>query len=87
MGIYGDRQTVTDDGVSKRLTLNKGPNVVRAAIINGGGATDFCARFLDAEDKPLKEITVSLGAVHAMPSHAKMPSQASRAGAGGGMPR
>ena len=49
IGIYGDRQTVIDDGVSKRLTLNKGPNIVRAAIVNGGGATDFCARFLDAE--------------------------------------
>ena len=60
VGIYGDRQTVIDDGVSKRLTLNKGPNVVRAAVINGGGATDFCARFLDADDKPIKGITVSL---------------------------
>jgi hypothetical protein len=60
IGIYGDRQTVIDDGVSKRLTLNKGPNIVRAAVINGGGATDFCARFLDAEDKPLKGFTVSL---------------------------
>jgi hypothetical protein len=63
IGIYGDRQTVIDDGVSKRLTLNKGPNTVRAAIINGGGATDFCARFLDAEDKPLKGISVSLSEV------------------------
>jgi hypothetical protein len=61
VGIYGDRQTVIDDGGSKRLTLNKGPNVVRAAIVNGGGATDFCARFLDAEDKLLKEVAVSLG--------------------------
>ena len=60
IGIYGDRQTVIDDGVSKRLTLKKGPNIVRAAIVNGGGATDFCARFLDADDKPLKNITVSL---------------------------
>ena len=60
IGIYGDRQTVIDDGVSKRLTLNKGPNIVRAAIINGGGATDFCARFLDADDQPLKGFTVSL---------------------------
>jgi hypothetical protein len=50
IGIYGDRQTVIDDGVSKRLTLKKGPNIVRCAIINGGGATDFCARFLDGED-------------------------------------
>jgi hypothetical protein len=62
IGIYGDRQTVIDDGVSKQLTLNQGANVVRAAIINGGGATDFCARFLDAEDKPLKEFTVTLSA-------------------------
>ena len=69
IGIYGDRQTVIDDGVSKRLTLNKGPNIVRAAIVNGGGATDFCARFLDAEDKPLKEITMSLGELSATPSH------------------
>jgi hypothetical protein len=60
IGIYGDRQTVIDDGVSKRLTLNKGPNIVRAAIVNGGGATDFCARFLDAADKPLKGFTVSV---------------------------
>jgi hypothetical protein len=90
IGIYGDRQTVIDDGVSKRLTLNKGPNVVRAAIVNGGGATDFCARFLDAEDKPLKEITVSLGTARAMPSHAKtrrQPQASQRAGAGGRMPR
>jgi len=60
IGIYGDRQTVIDDGVSKRLTLKKGPNIVRGAVINGGGATDFCARFLNAEDKPLKAFTVSV---------------------------
>ncbi len=58
--IYGDRQTVIDDGVSKRLTLNRGPNVLRVAVVNGGGATDFCARFLDASDKPIKGLTVSL---------------------------
>src|SRR5690242_18705587 len=60
IGIYGDRQTVIDDGVSKRLTLKKGQNVIRAAIVNGGGATDFCARFLDQDDKPLKGYTVTL---------------------------
>jgi hypothetical protein len=63
IGIYGDRQTVIDDGVSKRLTLNQGRNLVRAAIVNGGGATDFCARLLDASDKPVKEFTVTLGEV------------------------
>jgi hypothetical protein len=60
VAIYGDRQTVIDDGVSKRLTLKKGPNVVRAAVVNGGGATDFCARFLGADDRPLKGFSVRL---------------------------
>ena len=63
IGIYGDRQTVIDDGISKRTTLKKGPNVVRAAIVNGGGATDFCARFLGADDKPIKDLTVTLSDV------------------------
>jgi hypothetical protein len=63
IGIYGDRQTVIDDGVSRRLTLRKGQNIVRCAVINGGGATDFCARFLDPNEKPLKGFTVSVGDV------------------------
>jgi len=33
---------------------------VRAAVINGGGAADFCARLLDADDRPLKGFTVSV---------------------------
>jgi hypothetical protein len=61
IGIYGDRQSVIDDGISKRLTLKKGPNVVRCAVVNGGGATDFCARFLDKNDVPMKNFTVNLG--------------------------
>jgi len=60
IGIYNDRQTVIDDGVSKRLTLEQGSNVIRGAVINGGGATDFCARFLDAEDRPLTGLTVGV---------------------------
>jgi hypothetical protein len=63
IGIYNDRQTVIDDGVSKLLTLKQGPNVVRAAIVNGGGATNFCARFLDGEDRPVTAFTVSVGEV------------------------
>ena len=58
--IYNDRQAVIDDGVSNRLTLKKGPNVIRAAVINAGGATDFCARFLDADDRPVTGLTVTL---------------------------
>ena len=62
IGIYGDRQAVIDDGVSKRLTLKKGPNIVRCAVVNGSGATDFCARFLDQNDKPIQNLTVNLSA-------------------------
>jgi len=58
--LYNDRQAVIDDGVSKRLTLNAGANVIRAAIVNAGGATDFCARFLDANDRPIKTLTATL---------------------------
>jgi hypothetical protein len=31
-----------------------------AAIINGGGATNFCARFLDGEYRPVKGMTATL---------------------------
>jgi hypothetical protein len=60
IGIYNDRQAVIDDGVSKRVTLKKGPNIIRTAVINAGGATDFCARFLDADDTPIKGLSVRL---------------------------
>jgi hypothetical protein len=63
IGIYGNRCTVIDDGVSKRLTLKKGRNVIRGAIINASGAADFCARLLDADDRPLKGYKVSIGEV------------------------
>ena len=62
VGIYGDRQISIDDGVSKRLTLKRGPNVIRLAVHNQRGATDFCARFLDKDDNPIKNFTVSLSA-------------------------
>ncbi len=62
IALNDDRQTVIDDGVSRRLTLRKGRNLIRAAIVNGGGATDFCARFLDANDQPVTGLGVSLSA-------------------------
>lgn len=60
IALNDDRQSVVDDGVSRRLTVRKGRNVIRAAIINGGGATDFCARFLDGNDQPIQGLKVSL---------------------------
>lgn len=60
IALYNDRQAVIDDGVSPRVTLRKGPNIIRAAIVNGGGATDFCARFLDAQDRPIRTLAATL---------------------------
>jgi hypothetical protein len=58
--LFGDRRMVMDDGVSKRLTLNKGRNVIRGAVINGPGLSDFCVRFVDENGKPIKDLTLSL---------------------------
>jgi hypothetical protein len=60
VGLFGDRRMVMDDGVSKRLTLNKGRNIIRGAVINGPGMSDFCVRFIDENGAPIKDITVNL---------------------------
>ena len=57
--LSGDRRMVADDGASGRLTLHKGRNVVWAAVINGPGMSDFCARFIDEAGHPVKSITLS----------------------------
>jgi hypothetical protein len=58
--LSGDRRMVMDDCISKRLTLNKGRNVIRGAVINGPGFSDFCVRFIDENGAPIKDITVNL---------------------------
>jgi hypothetical protein len=58
--LSGDRRMVMDDCVSKRLTLNKGRNIIRGAVINGPGMSDFCVRFIDEQGEPIKDITVNL---------------------------
>jgi hypothetical protein len=58
--LSGDRRMVMDDCVSKRLTLHKGRNVIRGAVINGPGLSDFCVRFVDENGAPVKNITLSL---------------------------
>ncbi len=57
--LSGDRRMVMDDGVSRRLTLKEGKNILRGAIINGPGMSDFCVRFLDENGEPIKDITIS----------------------------
>jgi len=57
--LSGDRRMVMDDCVSTRLTLNKGKNIIRGAVINGPGMSDFCVRFLDEKGEPVKNLTIS----------------------------
>ena len=57
--LSGDRRMVMDDCVSPRLTLQKGKNIIRGAVINGPGMSDFCVRFLDEKGEPIKDITIS----------------------------
>lgn len=57
--LSGDRRMVMDDVMSSRLTLNKGKNIIRGAVINGPGMSDFCVRFLDEKGKPIKGLTIS----------------------------
>jgi hypothetical protein len=60
VGLFGDRRMVMDDCVSKRLTIHKGRNVIRGAVINGPGLSDFCIRFIDEYGEPIKDISLSL---------------------------
>ena len=56
--LEGDRRMVEDDGMSQRLTLKKGRNVLRAAVVNGPGLSDMCTRFLDEEGQPVTNFTL-----------------------------
>jgi hypothetical protein len=58
--LSGDRRMVMDDCVSTRLTLKKGKNIIRGAVINGPGMSDFCVRFLDEKGEPVKNLTISI---------------------------
>lgn len=42
-----------DDATSKRITLKKGRNILRGAIINGPGMSDFCVRFINDNGTPI----------------------------------
>ena len=56
--LSGDRRMVEDDGMSSRLTLHKGANVLRCAVINGPGMSDFCVRFVNADGSPVRKFRV-----------------------------
>ena len=56
--LSGDRRMVKVDAMSTRLTLKKGSNILRGAVINGPGMSDFCVRFLDEKGNPVKNYTI-----------------------------
>ena len=57
--LSGDRRMVVDDCVSRRITLKAGKNILRGAVINGPGMSDFCVRFFDGAGRPYTRFTVS----------------------------
>jgi len=58
--LSGDRRMVKDDAMSQRITLKKGRNILRGAIINGPGMSDFCVRFIDEKGLPVTNYTVTV---------------------------
>jgi hypothetical protein len=58
--LEGDRRMVVDDGMSPRLTLKKGRNVLRCAVINGPGLSDMCARFIHEKGTPVTSYKVTI---------------------------
>jgi hypothetical protein len=60
VGLFGDRRMVMDDVVSKPITLNKGQNIIRGAVINGPGLSDFCVRFIDENGEPVKGLSLTV---------------------------
>ena len=56
--LSGDRRMVKDDAMSSRITLKKGRNILRGAVINGPGMSDFCVRFLDEKGNPVKNYSI-----------------------------
>lgn len=57
--LSGDRRMVQDDCCSRRLTLKKGKNIIRGAVINGPGMSDFCIRFVDEAGNPVTNFTIT----------------------------
>lgn len=58
--LEGDRRMVRDDVVSKKLILKKGRNILRGAVINGPGMSDFCVRFIDALGNPIRNLSINV---------------------------
>jgi hypothetical protein len=57
--LSGDRDLIVDNVMSDRLTLKKGRNIIRGAVLNGPGMCNFCIRFLDEKGSPVKNVNLS----------------------------
>ncbi|MFN8356139.1 MAG: acetylxylan esterase [Spirosomataceae bacterium] len=57
--LSGDRDMIADNVTSQRLTLKKGKNIIRGAVINGPGIANFAVRFIDEKGLPVKNFTIS----------------------------
>ena len=57
--LIGDRDMIVDNVTSSLLTLKKGKNIIRGAVINGPGMCSFCFRFLDEKGLPVKNLSIS----------------------------
>jgi hypothetical protein len=57
--LSGDRDMIVDNVTSPLLTLKKGKNIIRGAVINGPGMANFCVRFLDEKGLPVKNFSIS----------------------------
>lgn len=58
--VYAGRGVEKDSDTSAPLALKKGPNVLTFAVINGGGPTGACARFIDRNGKPITGFTIDV---------------------------
>ena len=57
--LSGDRDMIVDNVTSPRVTLKKGRNILRGAVINGPGMCNFSVRFLDEKGLPVKGFNIS----------------------------
>ena len=57
--LSGDRDMIVDNVTSSLVTLKKGKNIIRGAVINGPGMCNFAVRFLDDKGLPVKNFTIS----------------------------
>jgi len=59
LSLPGDKDMIMDNVTSSLLTLKKGRNIIRGAVINGPGMCEFCFRFVDEKGMPVKNFTIS----------------------------